>query len=240
MNVYVHSKQFTLICFSKERPVLWGALIISVLFLRASVAFGGDRVPVVSLKELREQGVVMQKWETSCAAASVATVLTYGFRDAVSEGYVASQMLEHTDPALVRNRGGFSLLDMKRFVENRGYTGKAYKNLKLQDLRLFHTPIVPITPHGYNHYVVFIGTEGDQVLLADSAFGNRKMRISRFLEIWLDGLAFIIARPTKEAPAPHLSEPSDSPPSSDTTSQCSAEGRASTLSRSNASRTSRS
>lgn len=198
MNVNEHSKRLILICLIMERPILWGALIISLVFFRATIAFGGERAAVVSLKEFREQGVVMQKWETSCAAASVATVLTYGFRDAVSEGYVASQMLEHTDPALVRKRGGFSLLDIKRFVEDRGYSGKAYKNLSLEDLRLFHVPIVPITPHGYNHYVVFNGVKGDHVLLADSAFGNRKMRISRFLKIWLDGLAFTIDRPTKE------------------------------------------
>ena len=166
MNVYGHSKQIILINCNMERPILWGALILSLLFFRPSIAFGGERAPIVSLKEFREQGVVMQKWETSCAAASVATVLTYGFRDAVSEGYVASQMLEHTDPALVRKRGGFSLLDMKRFVEDRGYIGKAYKNLTLEDLRLFHAPIVPITQHGYNHYVVFNGVKGDHVLLA--------------------------------------------------------------------------
>jgi uncharacterized protein len=145
-----------------------------------------------SLKEIRERGVVMQRWETSCAAASLATVLTYAFQDPVSERYAALRMLEKTEPAKVRARGGFSLLDMKRFVEGRGYTGEAYQHLSFEDLKLFRAPIVPINPHGYNHYVVLNAVNGDQVLLADPAFGNRTMTVERFKELWLDGLAFVV------------------------------------------------
>ncbi|WP_295390730.1 cysteine peptidase family C39 domain-containing protein [uncultured Thiodictyon sp.] len=148
-----------------------------------------------SLKEIREQGVVMQQWETSCAAAAVATVLTYGFNDPVSERLAASRMLEQTDPTKVKRRGGFSLLDLKRFVEGRGYQGSAYQHLGFDDLRVFHAPIVAIDQHGYNHYVVFNGVTGDQVLLADPAFGNRIVSIAGFTAIWIDGLAFVVTRP---------------------------------------------
>jgi uncharacterized protein len=195
-----HKSLSNIPCFTTKRSIkAIGLAIILLLQLNAAV-FPGDRGPVVSLKEIRERGVVIQKWEASCAAASVATVLTYGFRDAVSEGYVVARMLENTSPALVRKRGGFSLLDMKHFVENRGYTGQAYKHLSLDDLRLFHAPIVPIAPHGYNHYVVFNGVQEQYVVLADPAFGNRRMRISHFLDVWIDGLAFIIDRPAVERP----------------------------------------
>jgi uncharacterized protein len=195
-----YPKRIVRTIYSIERPIIGGALIMFLLFFQPVIAICADRGPIVSLKEMRERGVVMQNWEASCAAASVATVLTYGFRDAVSEGFVATRMLEFTDPAIVGKRGGFSLLDMKRFVENRGYTGQAYQNLSINDLRLFHAPIVPITSHGYNHYVVFNGVQGEYVLLADPAFGNRRMRISRFLDSWLNGLAFIIDRPAEKNP----------------------------------------
>src|SRR5689334_17325472 len=78
--------------------------------------------PVQSLLEVRQQGVVMQHWDTSCGAAALATVLTYGLRDPVSEKTAALGMLRRTDPLRVKVRGGFSLLDMKRFAESRGYT----------------------------------------------------------------------------------------------------------------------
>lgn len=147
-----------------------------------------------SLKEIRERGVVMQQWESSCAAAAVATVLTYGFNDPVSERYAAERMLEKTDPGKVKRRGGFSLLDIKTFVDGRGYLGNAYRHLGFENLRLFHAPIVPIDQQGYNHYVVFNGVEGDRVLLADPAFGNRALTIKRFHDIWMEGTAFVVTR----------------------------------------------
>jgi hypothetical protein len=143
---------------------------------------------------MREQGMVMQKWENSCAAASVATVLTYGFRDPVSEAYVAEKMLEQTDAKKVKAQGGFSLLDLKNFVESRGYVGRAYKSLAFDDLKVFHAPIVPISTKGYNHYVVYNGSVGKTVHLSDPAFGHRTMTISEFEKIWLDGMAFIVTR----------------------------------------------
>ena len=49
-----------------------------------------------------------------------------------------------------------------------------------------HAPIiVPISVHGYQHFVVFRGVLNDRVLLADPAFGNRTMSRSRFENAWL-------------------------------------------------------
>jgi predicted double-glycine peptidase len=79
------------------------------------------RTPVRSLLEFRQDRVIVQKWETSCAAAAVATVLTFSQNDPVSEKFVAQRMLRSTDPIKVKIRGGFSLLDMKRFIETRGF-----------------------------------------------------------------------------------------------------------------------
>ena len=145
-----------------------------------------------SLKEIRERGVVMQQWETSCAAATIATVLTYGHGDAVSEAHVAASMLKKSDAATVKKQGGFSLLDMKHFVEDRAYTGRAYKHLSINDLKAFQAPIVPIDNYGFNHYVVFNGVKDDEVFLADPAFGNRKMRLQQFNRVWMDGMAFVV------------------------------------------------
>lgn len=159
-------------------------------------AGAGTPFSVTSLKEIRERGVVMQEWESSCAAAAVATVLTYGFHEPVSERYAVLKMLESTDPAKVKTQGGFSLLDLKIFVENRAYQGNAYKHLGFENLRVFHAPIVPISQHGDNHYVVFNGVRDGRVLIADPAFGNREIPIKQFNEMWIDGIAFVVTRPT--------------------------------------------
>lgn len=150
---------------------------------------------VRSLKEIREEGVVVQQWDTSCAAAALATVLTYTFGDPVSEQTIAQGMLRHTEPLRVRHRGGFSLLDMKRYVEERGYGATGFRDLAFEDLALFEGAIVPLDLYGYNHYVVFKGLEKDgDVWLGDPAYGNRTMSKDRFEKVWMEGMAFVVAR----------------------------------------------
>ncbi len=169
-------------------------IVVVVMVLAHTIAHCQSFSHFQSLREIREKGVVMQHWETSCAAAAVATVLTYGFRDPVTEQYAAVKMLEKTNPAKVKMQGGFSLLDMKHFVESRGYQGAAYKYLSFDDLKVFHAPIVPIDAYGYHHYVVFNGVQGNEVLLADPGFGNRTVSRDEFERIWMGGMAFIITR----------------------------------------------
>lgn len=151
-------------------------------------------VPVRSLQEIRTEGVIIQRWDNSCAAAALATVLTYGFDDPLAERDVAKGMLGRTDPVKVKVRGGFSFLDMKRFVESRGYEGTGYGNMRIEDLLRYQSPILPVEVHGYPHFVVFKGVKGDHVLLADPSFGNRSLSVKRFLQAWQNGLAFVVLR----------------------------------------------
>ena len=171
--------------------LLW---VCVALFIHIPPAYSQVQTPIRSLKEIREQGIVMQKWENSCAAAAIATVLTYGFRDPLTERFAAESMLVNTDPKKVRAEGGFSLLDLKKFVESRGYTGSAYKGLTFDDLKVFHAPIVPIDTKGYKHYVVFNGSSDGQVMLADPAFGHLKISVRQFNQIWMNGMAFVVTR----------------------------------------------
>src|SRR5690242_19372451 len=109
---------------------------------------------VRSLLEMRHQGVVIQEWDISCGAAALATVLTYTFGDPVSEREVAQGMLRQTDPLRVKVRGGFSLLDMKRYAEGRGLRAEGYRGLSLDELLRLKSPIIPIDLHGDPHFVV--------------------------------------------------------------------------------------
>jgi predicted double-glycine peptidase len=164
-------------------------LMLAVLAQFSVQAWAGT----LSLKEIREDGVVIQQWDTSCAAAALATVLTYHFNDPVSEREVASGLLRQTEPLKVRYRGGFSMLDMKRYAEERGYSAVGFGGMEFSDIRYFQDPIVPINIKGYNHYVVLKGIDQKgNVLLADPAFGNSKMRLARFERVWIDGIVFAI------------------------------------------------
>src|SRR6516162_11345580 len=165
--------------------VRYAVAFCAVLHIPSAFAADPIRRPVRSLLEIRQEGVIIQKWETSCAAAALATVLTFSQRDPVSEKLVAQSMLRSTDPIKVKVHGGFSLLDMKRFVETRGFKGAAFKGLTMTDLLALQSPIVPIDFHGNPHFVVVRGLNaGGEVHLADPAFGNHAMSVESFQAIW--------------------------------------------------------
>ena len=163
--------------------------------IASAVADESGRKPVRSLSEIRYEGIVVQKWETSCAAAALATVLTFSLSDPISEKLVAQGMLRSTDPIKVKVRGGFSLLDMKRFVESRGFKGVGFKGLSFEDLLNLTHPIVPIDFHGNPHFVVVRGVNAKgQVHIADPAFGNYAVAADEFKANWNGGIGFVVSR----------------------------------------------
>jgi predicted double-glycine peptidase len=162
-----------------------------------------DARPVVSLLEARQNGVVIQKFDISCGAAAEATLLHLKFNDNVTERQVALILIDREEylknPRIVRAREGFSLLDLKRFAEQRGYIGEGLGQMTLDDLRQVEPAIVPLRLHGYNHFVVFRGIANDRVVLADPAYGNRAMTLDRFMDAWISlpeigRVAFVVKR----------------------------------------------
>jgi uncharacterized protein len=166
---------------------MWLLLLGVPLGGPVSAADGIDAVK--SLLEMRHERVVIQEWDISCGAAALATILNYQHGDPVSEREVARGLIGRQEyienPSLVRARQGFSLLDLKRFVDARGYEGIGYGNLEFQDLIEMAPVIVPVDFSSYPHFVVFRGALGNRVLLADPAFGNRTMLASKFEAAWL-------------------------------------------------------
>lgn len=156
----------------------------------AQFSYAGDSRPVKSLLEIRRENVVVQEWDLSCGAAALATLLHYQYGDFVTEKDIAKGLISREEyikaPLLVKVRFGFSLLDLKRYVDARGYTGIGYGKLDLEDLIEKAPIITPIHTNGYNHFVIFRGVYGNRVLLADPAWGNRTMPIERFESNWID------------------------------------------------------
>jgi hypothetical protein len=180
-----------------------------------SPSMAEGRGPVKSLLEMRQDRVVVQQWDLSCGAAALATLLNYQHGDPVAEREIAKGLIQReeylAEPLLVRARHGFSLLDLKRYVEARGYQGIGYGKLTLEDL-IERAPImVPVRFYGYNHFVVFRGALGNRVSLADPAFGNRTMLAAKFEDAWLDyskfgKVGFVVAR-IDDAPPPNRLAP---------------------------------
>jgi predicted double-glycine peptidase len=198
------------------RLTLAAALVLSLAALGPASA--AERRVVKSLLEMRRESVVVQDYDLSCAAAALATLLAYQHGDPVSEREVAKGLIHRedylADPELVQTRGGFSLLDLKRYVDQRGYEGAGYGGLEFKDLVDLGPVMVPVSFNGYNHFVVFRGVVGDRVLLADPGWGNRTMSIERFERSWIEypefGKAgFVVTRRDGTEPLNRLTPRSD-------------------------------
>ncbi len=166
-----------------------GVMALAAVALSTSLAAQEAR-PVQSLLEIRRQDVVIQKWDLSCGAAALDTLLKYEWGDPVTEQDIARGLIRRKEyiqhPELVRIREGFSLLDLKRYVESRGYKGIGLGQLDLDDLTERAPIMIPVDALGYNHFVIFRGVYGDRVLLADPAWGNRTVTLDKFHRMWLD------------------------------------------------------
>lgn len=136
-----------------------------------------------------------QGWDISCGAAALSTILTYDFDTPYSEATIAVSILANGDPEEVKARGGFSLLDLKRFAEAVGHTAKGYDNLTLDDLEKSSVPaILPVRIRNLDHFVVYRGQYAGRVRLGDPAFGNITLSANRFEKIWQSRIGFFVTQ----------------------------------------------
>ena len=155
-------------------------------------------VPVTSLREARFRTTIRQQYDFSCGSAAVATLLTFQYGFPVNEETVIANMYVNGDQAKIRSEG-FSLLDMKRFLESRGFLADGYE-LPLSKLEEAQIPaIVLIVENGYHHFVVIKGIKGDRVLVGDPARGTRSIERDHFEKIWDSQLLFVIHNRTDRA-----------------------------------------
>jgi predicted double-glycine peptidase len=179
------------------------AAIASAHFTLAVATAAANPAHVLSMREIRQQSIVLQRFDLSCGAAALATILRYQHGEDVTEREVAIGLISRQEylenPDLLRIRQGFSLLDMNRYVESIDYAGEALGGVTYEDLQNLAPAIVPVRFHGYNHFVVFRGALGGNVLLGDPAYGNRTMSRARFIASWIDyaetgRVAFTVSR----------------------------------------------
>ncbi|SFI47390.1 C39 family peptidase [Nitrosomonas sp. Nm34] len=189
--------------------------LICIVTLTISIADLAHARTVKSLFEMRRENVVVQKWDLSCGAAALTTLLNFQHDDMVTEKQVAKMLMTREEyiknPQLVNIRQGFSILDLKRYADKRGYEGIGYGKLTLDDLVKNAPIIVPVNLLGYNHFVIFRGIKGNRVLLADPAWGNRTLLIEQFENAWINfpqigRVGFVVAR-TDGVPTSNLLKP---------------------------------
>lgn len=109
---------------------------------------GGDvQVSVSSFLDQRYQDVFRQQYDFSCGSAALATLLSFHYDHPVNEQEVFVGMLAVADEDKVR-REGFSMLDMKRYLESEGYQADGFR-LPLSGLReQVRVPVIALVTQG--------------------------------------------------------------------------------------------
>jgi predicted double-glycine peptidase len=150
------------------------------------------RKQVETFRQQRFRYVVPQRLDFSCGAAALATVFRYYYDDPVEEAEIIRAMLLRGDAQRIR-REGFSLLDMKKYAELRGYSTKGFR-IEVEVLERLAIPAIGlVSTRGYAHFVVVKGSRDGMVYVADPALGQRRIRQDEFVKEW-SGVIFFIAK----------------------------------------------
>jgi uncharacterized protein len=153
---------------------------------------GAYSVPAKSIREARFATTIRQQYDFSCGSAALATLLSHHYKSPVTEDQVFEAMYRNGDQAKIRIEG-FSLLDMKRYLEAQGFEADGFEE-PIEKLAVAKIPaIVLINEAGYNHFVVVKGFRDGRVLLGDPAGGTRALTVKAFNSIWTNSVLFVIS-----------------------------------------------
>lgn len=150
---------------------------------------------VQSWDELKDTNLVRQKYDYSCGAASLSSILSYYYGISTSEKEILDSLLEskgidveqkeiiEIDEEL-RAKAHLSFLDLAHYAEQKGLRAMGLA-LDLESLAHLQAPvIVYVNVRDVEHFSVYKGIDAHYVYLADPSFGNIKVSISKFKEMF--------------------------------------------------------
>ncbi|MBB3184197.1 hypothetical protein FHR95_001758 [Halomonas fontilapidosi] len=145
--------------------------------------FGSFQVEAKSLQEKGWDRVIRQQYDFSCGSASVATLLTFHYQRETSEAEVFESMIRAGDAEQIQ-RHGFSMLDMKRYLDAQGLNADGFR-ISLDDfIRIGVPAITMVDTGGYKHFVVVKGIDDDNILVGDPAAGTQVVPREHFESLW--------------------------------------------------------
>ncbi len=158
--------------------------IFLTVFLTVTCSYGFDFVK--SWIQIKDHMVIKQKYDFSCGASSVATVLTYFFNDKTSEEEVIKFVLGKKRlyykkiKDLEEEDFYLTMKDLIDYLKHNGYQAQAVA-VNLDHLyHLKYPAIIYMIFRGQEHFSVFKSIDSRYVYLADPSLGNVSIPIERF------------------------------------------------------------
>lgn len=154
--------------------LLWPGLPASGAEIFFNQAFT-ESVAVTSWTEIRDQGIIKQRFDYSCGSAAVATVLHHFYQFEVDEATIIDK---------IGLKDEFSFADLARVMEEYALKAVAVA-LDFEHLQRMKMPaIVYLDFHGQGHFSVLRGISSSSVWLGDPSWGNIHMSPARFRGMW--------------------------------------------------------
>ncbi|HEX3755366.1 MAG TPA: C39 family peptidase [Rhizomicrobium sp.] len=190
---------------------IWEAVLLAGLCIPASAGTvilqdGNVQAQVTSWRELRFSRVVPQQFDFSCGSAAVATLLSFSYERPTSERAPFLEMYTQGRQDVIR-KVGFSLLDMRNYLAEKGYEAQGFRADLDTVARIGLPAIVLITTGTYHHFVVLRGIRGDRVLIADPSRGLRGVPRNAFEAMWTGVL--LLVRNHVDAGKKRFNDPAD-------------------------------
>lgn len=151
--------------------------------------------PIKSWMEIRDSNLTKQKYDYSCGAASLSTILTYYYNIKTSEkdildfilktkGIDINKKLEIELNDDLRDKASTSFIDLAKYAEQNSLKALGLA-LDIESLSKLKVPaILYVKARNNDHFSVYRGMDSLFVYLSDPSFGNIKISKDKFKEMF--------------------------------------------------------
>ena len=168
------------------------AMIVSLLGAKVHVVNENLTidVPAKSWIEIKNKHLTRQKEDYSCGSAALSTILTYYYDQNVTEKEILDAVMKmkgltrQSTLAEYKKANGLSFLDLSLFAFSKGFRALGLA-LDIKALKKLKIPVILyVKVRNNEHFTVFKGMDSQYAYLADPSFGNTKIKLSKFKEMF--------------------------------------------------------
>lgn len=146
--------------------------------------------PIKSWIEFKNENLTRQDYDYSCGSASLSTILKYYYDVNIEEKEILDSILESKGydiskkSELEEGDASLSFLDLADYLKEKGLKAIGLA-LDLEALKKLQVPVILFVKIRKNeHFTVYKNMDRNYVYLADPSFGNIKVKISKFKEMF--------------------------------------------------------
>ncbi|PAF42014.1 C39 family peptidase [Helicobacter sp. 11S03491-1] len=147
--------------------------------------------PLKSWIEFKNDNLVRQQYDYSCGSASIATILKYYYNDGniterdVIDGILKSKGYDRTQNEVLKEGDNvISFLDLSEYAKSKGFKALGF-GVDFESLSKLKIPVIIfVSVRDIDHFSVYKGMDEEYAYLSDPSFGNIKIRLAIFKEMF--------------------------------------------------------